>query len=688
MSEFLFELLAEEIPAGVLPGARQELLEETAKALAEARIKGKFFCYSTSRRLILLTRDLPENQPDYEVEAIGPSVSVAFDKNGVATRAAVGFAKGQGVPVESLTRTTLAKGEYVVAKKIVEGKPTPDVIASILPGILQKMTFPRMMRWGDGKQCWVRPVHSIVALFDGLVVPMTIFGVDSGRSTVGHRTLGEGRIVTAGIDDYFARLRRAYVEPDQHMRRDQLAAQAESLAEEVDGTPSKDPALLDTLANLVESPGLVRGAFHSKYLELPDEILVTTMREHQKMLPIRRKDGTLSPHFLAVADHVADPKGYIVRGNEWVLSARLADARFFFDDDVKTKLEDRLGKLGALQFQEKLGDYLKKTGRIQELAERLVARLSRHELAGDVVKASRLLKTDLVTDMVREFTDLQGIVGGLYAKREGEPESVWQAIYDQYLPASADDPSPRGDVGGIVGLADRLDTLTGLFGLGLVPTGSRDPYGLRRAALGVVKILLDKRWRLDLPIACSDALLLHRGLPKKREEVLPELNAFLLERLRFLLEKRGVKNDEIESVLSTECRDVADAADRALAVHAIRQKEDFVPLAIAFKRIVNILAQAEEVAGDPEPGKMTEDAERMLAGDFFQARPMLDGLIARRRYEEALRVMASFGPTLDRFFVDVMVMAEDEGQRRNRLALLRAMRDQFFRVAKFSEIQG
>ncbi|MEO6324341.1 MAG: glycine--tRNA ligase subunit beta, partial [Thermoanaerobaculia bacterium] len=557
MAEFLLEILAEEIPAGILPAARNELLQSIAKTLADERVNGTFFVHSTSRRLIVVGRDLLESQPDFETEVQGPSASVAFDAEGKPTRAAEGFAKGQGVPVDSLTIKSTPKGDYVIARKVVTGCASADVIAEFVPGLVERMTFPRMMRWGEGRSNWIRPVHSVVALFDGLVIPFTLFGIESGRVTTGHRTLSEGRLIVTGVDDYLAKLRNANVEPDHAIRRRHLAEKADALAQAVGGFPASDPALMDTWAHLVEAPGLNCGAFDAAFLQLPQEILVTTMREHQKVLPIRDGDGALVPHFLAVSDQVGDPKGFIVKGNEWVINARFADARFFYEDDGKIPLEDRLARLANLQFQVKLGDYLRKTGRIQELAERLAARLGKSELSGHVVKAARLLKTDLVTDMVREFTDLQGIVGGLYAQREGEPEDVWQAIYDQYRPASNEETSPRGDVGGIVGLADRLDTLTGLFGLGLVPTGSKDPYALRRAALGVVKIILDKKWRLDLPVAVSDALLLHGALPRSRNEVLPDLNAFLMERLRFVLDRRGYRGDEIESVLTTECRDLA-----------------------------------------------------------------------------------------------------------------------------------
>ena len=690
MAEFLFEILAEEIPAGILPAAREDLLAKVSAAFTDARLGGTFSVYSTSRRLALVGEGVADSQPDAETEVTGPPASVGYDADGNPTKAAIGFAKAQGVAVEDLRVATLPKGPYVVARKVTPGRPAGEVIGEILPALVEKMTSPRMMRWGDGTPQWIRPVHSVLALLDGLVIPMSLFGVESGRTTFGHRTLAPGRIVTMGVSDWFQKLRAAHVEPDLAVRRARFQEQALALASEVGGEPAEDAALLDTWAHLVESPGVVRGSYDADFLELPEEILVTSMREHQKMLPVR-SGGVLAPHFLAVCDQIGDPKGLIARGNEWVTAARFSDARFFWDDDAKTRLEDRLPRLGKLQFQETLGDYLKKTGRIQDLAEKLAARLGLSHLDGVLVRAARLMKADLVTDMVREFPDLQGVVGGLYARREGEQEEVWQALYDQYRPASADDVAPRGDVGSAVALADRLDTLTGLFGLGLAPTGSKDPYALRRAALGVVRILLDRKWHLDLPAASADAAMLHGGLPRQRDEMLKELSAFFLERLRFLLEKKGHAPDVVEAVLTTDCPDLADAEERVEAVGAMRKERDFLTLASAFKRMQNILAQAPEApdeVGEPDLAKMTDAAEQTLALDYLQARGMLDDLVAHRRYGDALSIMASLGPALDRFFTEVHVMAEDPEVKANRIALLRSMRDQFVRVARFSEIRG
>ena len=689
MSEFLLEILAEEIPAGVLSQARNDLLRGLADALAAERIEGTFFAHSTSRRLVLFSRDLPEVQEDHEVEAVGPSVKVAYDAEGRPTRAAEGFARGQGVAVEALRVVSTPKGEYVSVRKLVEGRFTSEILGEVIPSVVAKMTFPRMMRWGDGRSTWIRPVHSVVCLLDGLVVPFFLFGVESGRTTFGHRTLAPARIVVVGVDDYLAKLRAAFVEPDYAVRRRTLVEKAAALADEVFCTAVDDPDLLDTLGHLVEWPGLIRGSFDASYLELPEEILVTAMREHQKVLPARDARGTLAEHFFAVADHTGDPKGHIARGNEWVLNARFADARFFWDDDGRVPLEQRVPRLARLAFQEKLGDTLRKTERVEALAGRLAADLGLSASAADVARAARLARADLVTDMVREFPDLQGIVGGLYATRDGESSAVCRAIYDHYRPAGADDALPRDEVGRVVALADRLDTLSGFFALGLVPTGSRDPYALRRAALAVVRILLEGGLKLNLPAAIAAARGLHEVDGASAEEVTATLHPFLLERLRFLLERRGYRHDEIEAVLTTDCPDLTDAADRVAAVASVRKQPDFGPLALSFKRVQNILTQAGAPSGgELDPALMSDDSERQLAGDFYQAKGILDELVASRRYEEALSVMASLGPSLDRFFIDVMVLVDDPAVRGNRLALLAAMRDQFFRVARLSEIQA
>jgi glycyl-tRNA synthetase beta chain len=409
------------------------------------------------------------------------------------------------------------------------------------------------------------------------------------------------------------------------------------------------------------------------------------MRTHQKYLPMRGSSGLL-PHFVAVMDNVEDRKGLIATGNEWVLNARLADARFFFEEDTREPLESRLSELARLTFQDRLGNYLQKTGRLQELTETIAHVVGRPDLVDAVLNAARLSKLDLTTRMVREFTDLQGIVGGIYARREGHPDSVWKAIYDQYRPASATDDPPREAAGAILSLADRFDTLVGLFQIGLLPTGSKDPYGLRRAAFGAVSIIVSRRWTLDWRPLARKSLSLYppEVATTNADVVLAQLEEFFAERLRNLLERRGHSHDEISAVVRSGVWDFADAADRAQALSHARRELDFRSLVLAFKRIRNIVAGQE--TGAPASDLYREDAERQLAADFLAARQAIEQLARSRRYREAMGMIASIAPSLDRFFVDVLVNSPEEDLKRNRLALLGSIQKEFSRLADFSEI--
>ncbi|HEX7253510.1 MAG TPA: glycine--tRNA ligase subunit beta, partial [Thermoanaerobaculia bacterium] len=473
--------------------------------------------------------------------------------------------------------------------------------------------------------------------------------------------------------------------PDGEARRTTILESARKKAQEVAGTIESDADLAGTLANLVEWPGTVRGSFDPEFLELPEEITTTAMRIHQKYLPVRGKAGLL-PHFVAVMDNTEDRKGLIAKGNEWVLNARLADARFFFEEDTRESLESRMGELSRLTFQDRLGDYRRKTGRLQELSETIAHVVGRPDLVEAVTTAARLSKLDLTTRMVKEFTDLQGVVGGIYARREGFADVIWKAIYDQYRPASATDDSPREASGAILTLADRFDTLAGLFLVGLVPTGSKDPYGLRRAALGIVSVVLSRRWRLDWKPVARKALSLYppEVATISADAALAELERFFAERLRNLLERRGHTFDEISAVTKVGVWDFADAAERALALSEARREMDFRALILAFKRIRNIVEGAE--TGPPQLDALTEDAERQLAADFLQARQAIEQMASARRYREAMEMIASIAPSLDRFFVEVLVNCPDEAVRRNRLALLNAIQKEFSRLADFSEI--
>ena len=686
--DFLLEIRTEEIPAPALLPARMELARAAADALAEAGLAPRAVeSYATLRRLSLVLRGVPQSQEDRSAEVLGPPESSAFGKDGQPTKAALGFAKAQKVEVGDLVVVDSPRGRTVAARKTIPGRSAPDVLAEIVPRIVDGLTFPKTMRWGEGtrSQTFVRPVRGVVALYDGRVVPLTLYGVAAGDRTVGHRVLSDGDFPVTGPDDYLGKLRNAYVEPDAEARRIAILERARSLAGEVHGQIEAHADLAATLADLVEWPGLVRGSFASEFLELPEEITVTVMRTHQKFLPVRGPGGLL-PHFIAVMDNDADRKGFIAKGCEWVLNARLADARFFFDEDARQSLETRLPDLSRLTFQEKLGDYRQKTARLQELSEAIAREIGRPDLVETARSAALLAKTDLVSHVVKEFTDLQGIVGGIYARRERYPDSVWKAVYDQYRPSSGSEEPPREASGAVLSLADRFDSLAGLFRLGLVPTGSKDPYGLRRAALGVVSIAIGRNWRADWRPVVRRALSLYPAEVRVVDDdaVVEELGRFFADRMRSLLERRGSSYDEISAVLNVEVWDFADAADRARALSDARRHMDFRSLILAFKRIRNIVG--DERPGPPSPELYKEDAERALAADVMQAKQAIDAFTAAREYREAMETIASIAPSLDRFFVEVLVNCPEADLRRNRLALLASIQQEFTRLADFSEI--
>lgn len=684
--DFLLEIRTEEIPAAALAGARMDLQRHVTEALEEEGLVSESAeSFATPRRLILLLRGLPERQKERFSEVLGPAASAAYDAEGKPTRAAEGFARAQKVHVSELEVVQSARGPAVVARRTIPGRAAVEVLSQVVSRVVPALTFGKTMRWGTGESVFVRPVRGVLALLGLRVVPLELFGVPATGKTVGHRILSDGEITVSSPEGYFRSLRQAHVEPDAEARRLAILKSARRMARELGGSVESDADLASTLAGLVEWPGVVRGSFAQEFLELPEEITTTVMRVHQKYLPVRGPAGLL-PYFLAVMDNLEDRKGLIAKGNEWVLNARLADARFFYEEDSRQTLDSRLPELAKLNFQERLGDYRQKTGRLQELSETIAHVVGRPDLVETVLAAARLSKTDLTTRMVKEFTDLQGIVGGLYARREGHPDPVWKAIYDQYRPSSAADDPPREATGAILSLADRFDTLVGLFLSGLIPTGSKDPYGLRRAALGIVSIATSRGWRLDWRPVVRKALSLYPldVAAVGPDDVLEELEKFFAERLRNLLERRGHAYDEISAVLNVGVWDFADAADRAQALTEARRQIDFRSLILAFKRIRNILGT--ESTEPPSSELYREDAERQLAGDFLQARRAVEELAGSHRYPEALEMIASIAPALDRFFVEVLVNCPDEELRRNRLALLASIQKEFSRLADFSEI--
>ncbi|HEX6201554.1 MAG TPA: glycine--tRNA ligase subunit beta [Thermoanaerobaculia bacterium] len=697
--EYLLEVRAEEIPARMLPPATAELADRLRERLAErglepAEIESAF----TPRRLLVVARGLPEREPDREERVVGPPVAVAF-KDGKPTPAALGFARRCGVEPDALERVATDKGEYLAATQRTAGRTAAEVLAELVPDVVARLYWPRTMRWGASEGPWVRPVHGVVSLLGGEPVPFRLFDVAAGRRTAGHPVLSPEPFEVADAADHRRKLaaRRIIVRAED--RRARLLDGFRAAARELGGVLVEDDELLDKLAAICEVPGVLVGALDEEFLELPREVLITSLRDHQSALTVEERgkgdgDGAgdgprrLLPFFLTVMDRPDDPAGRVRAGNEWVVAARLADARFFYREDTKTPLAERLPRLASLTFHERLGSYRDKADRIVALADAVCEGLGWEDEREHAAAAGRLAKADLVCEMVKEFTSLQGQVGGLYARQEGYPEPVWQAIYDQYLPASTDDPIPRGPVGQAVALADRLDTLVGIFGIGLVPSGSRDPFGLRRAAQGVVRIALEGGLSVDLDLLAAKAARLYREAGAsgfaQPEEVVERLRPFLDDRVRHLLGLSGYAYDEIEAALAVGGGDLPDLARRVAALHAARAEPDFLAVVLAAKRIANIIRDHEEYPLDADA--LVEEAERDLHRAYQELRGEIDDAAAAGDYERVVGHIARFAGVLDRFFVEVLVMAEDRRLRRNRIALLQAIHRVLSRVARLTEM--
>jgi len=686
--EYLLEVRSEEIPARMLePGVRELATRVFEELMARGAGPREVETGYTPRRLVMILSGLPEQEPDREEQVMGPPVRAAYAADGSPTPALLGFAKRTGLAPEQLARVKTDKGEYLAATKKIAGRPTRDVLAEIVPRALAGISWAKTMRWGSGEGPWVRPVHGVVSLLDGVLVPFEFFGVAAGDETEGHPTLSPASFRVAGAEDYKLRLAERQIEVRPAERRRILHEFMRSRAEAAGGTLREDAALLDKLTAICEIPGVLEGRFGEAFLELPTEVLSTSLRDHQSALTVMAPngDGGLLPYFLTVMDRPDDPAGRARSGNEWVVAARLADAQFFYGEDRKAGLARRAEQLARLAFHERLGSYAAKTERLVALSAAICDQLGWAEEKSRAAEAARLLKVDLATEMVKEFTSLQGIMGGIYAREEGQPEEIWQAVYDQYLPASADDSIPRGRIGQVTGLADRLDTLVGIFGLGLIPTGSRDPFGLRRAALGAVRIALEAGLPLDLEKAAAEAARLYGDkLTRGAGEILDDLRPFLYDRIRYLLGLAGYAYDEIEAALAVGVTSLPDLKARVDALHKVREEPAFLSVVLAAKRIANIVKEAAEQPLDES--LLVEPAEKDLAAAFEKLRADIEEAAAAGDYERCLHRIADLAPVLDRFFVDVLVMAEDEKVRANRIALLQAIGRAVSRTARLTEM--
>lgn len=691
MADFLLEIGLEEVPARMIASAEAELGRKVSDLLTRERLlasDAKVSTFSTPRRLAVLVEGVLPKQADTEEKLVGPSWKVAF-KDGVPTAAAEAFAKKAGIPVSSIEKVTTAKGEYVGATVPRQGVAANHVLATELPKEVLAIYWAKNMYWRAGKpERFVRPLRWVVALLDSAVVPLEIAGIAAGNASRGHRVLhGDDPVVLPAAASYVETLRTAKVIVDVGERRQSIRKALDKATRTVAGARwREDEPLVETVLHLTEWPTVVLGNFESDYLSLPEEVLVTVMRDHQKYFAVEAADGKLAPHFLAVLNTEVDDEGrsIIRHGNERVLRSRFKDAQFFWDVDQKIPLADRVESLKHVTFQKELGSYHWKTEQNLNVARRLAEAVSAANVSLDqsaLLRAAELAKSDLTTELVKEFTELQGIIGGLYAAKQGLGEAVAKAIYDQYTPASIENAIPSTVEGQLFGIADRIQTITAMFSIGNAPTGSKDPFALRRAANSIVKIVAES----GLPLTLSAILDAANADSANRDEV----SRFLRERLNFYLKDvRGFSYDVVNSVLATGANDVRDAIARAEALTSARSSDDFAAISAAFKRIKNILRQAEEKkfeVGSSAGAKLAPEAQN-LASSASAISPQVAKLRDNRDYGEALALIATLRPAVDTFFEKVMVLDPDPVVRAANLGLIDEVLHGFSGIADFSEI--
>ncbi len=687
MSELLFEIGAEEIPAGYIIPALDYLKQAAGKKFKQLGLQFKAIrTVGTPRRLTLIVEELQSGQEDRRQEHVGPAVKAGYDQDGNPTRAAAGFAKSKGVAVQDLEVVATAKGDYLMAVEEVCGRKTSDLLPAVLEELIQGIPFPKSMRWADSTLSFARPIQWLLALYDGAVIDFSIESVVSGNTTRGHRFMSSGPLVVDNFEHYSSELLKNFVMADQRQRRKAVIAEVEKAVQRAGqpgARPVLDEGLLDTVTNLVEIPFGVCGSFDEKFLDLPNEALITSMREHQKYFPVVSAEGRLLPFFVAVNNTDIKDKALAVSGHERVLRARLEDGLFFYEKDSNTKLADRYQDLAGIIFQHQLGSMLEKANRIERLTEILVSEL----LPGQEEKgisAARLAKIDLLTEMVGEFPSLQGVMGREYALKDGEDSEVATAIYEHYLPVRAGGKLPTTLLGAIVGLADRIDTVAGCFAIGQKPTGTTDPFGLRRLSLGILHILRGMNISLSLRSLVERAIAGYSGVVEIPEDTVELVLEFIRLRFENDMVAGGIKLEVVQAATSVSYDDVLETSVRIKALGAICSKEQFSVLAGSFKRIRNIIK--DNRTSQVDVTYLTESAEKDLYQTLEEVRGTALPLIESQQYEEALEVMLQMKEPLDRFFDEVMVMADDQAVRRNRLNLLTGLGDLVLKIGDISRM--
>ncbi|QMV40421.1 glycine--tRNA ligase subunit beta [Cohnella cholangitidis] len=690
--DLLLEIGLEEVPARFVRGAMDQLKEKTEKWLADSRLDyNEVKTYATPRRLAVHIIGLADKQTDISEEVKGPSRKIAYDENGALSKPAQGFARSQGVDPESLFIRELAGVEYVYAKKSSLGVETASLLPDALPALVTSLTFPKNMRWGNYELRYVRPIRWLIALHGKEIVPFEITGVSTGNVTRGHRFLGEDTVVEEP-KLYVERLRAQNVIVDVAEREKAIVAGIQSLSAERGWNIAVKEDLLEEVLFLVETPTVLTGSFDPAFLQIPQEVLITSMREHQRYFPVLDGEGRLLPHFVTVRNGDNASLDVVSRGNEKVLRARLSDAKFFYEEDKKLVINDALAKLENIVYHEELGTVADKVRRVRIVADRIARhlRLAQDDLA-DVSRTADICKFDLVSQMVYEFPELQGIMGEDYARKAGERDSVARAINEHYSPRNAGDKPAAGLIGAIVGIADKLDTIAGCFSIGIIPTGSQDPYALRRQAAGIVNTLLAHELEITLAELFEIALDVHaaRGLKREAYDINKDMQEFFALRVKNVLSDQAIRYDVVDAVLGAGVADVRRTVLRAHALQAANSesgKAEFRPAVEAFNRVCNLAAKADSKQVDAN--LFADAAEGELYEAWQQAHGRYLTAIAQANMDEALSALSSLSGPVAAFFGAVMVMAEDEALRRNRLAILALAADDVKQFANFSKLSG
>lgn len=680
----LFEVGVEELPSRFVSSTLEQIKNNLTKLFNDNRIVfDDIETYGTPRRLTFVVKGISDRQSNLEEEVKGPSKKIAVDADGNFTKPALGFIKSKGLKEEDVYFKQVGKDEYIFGTIKQEGIETSEVLKTILPEAVKAVTFPKAMRWGGKNMRFARPIRWMVTLLNDEVLEVNLEGIVSSNVTKGHRFLGEKEFTVNSLEDYYEKLEKNYVILDQNKRKELIKNQCIEVANSLGGEVEFDDDLLEEVTHLVEYPTAFYGEFDSAYANLPKEVVTTPMKEHQRYFPVV-KAGKLLPNFIAVRNGNDYKIDVVKAGNEKVLVARLEDALFFYKEDTKKNLESYIEKLKTVVFQAKLGTVYDKTLRIEKLSSDILESLNLNDIKEDAIRAAKLCKADLVTSMVFEFTELQGIMGREYAKVGGENEVVSEAIFEHYLPRFAGDILPETKAGIALSIADKLDSIAGFFAIGIQPTGSQDPYALRRQALGVLSILMDKKLDVNLKDLVNHALNNYNNLEFNKEEVCTQIMEFFKERIKNLFRDLGIRYDVIEAVLSSEINDISDMHTRAVELNNWLSTEGLVEMLTAFNR-VSTLAQKATLS-DVKEDLLKEEAEIKLYHGFKEIKVKVEELLKDKKYSEALDAFASLRPLVDNMFDNVMVMDKDESIKENRLALLKQIYDTMLSICDLSKI--